>query len=85
MKKRHRTKGLNLANAMIASRAIGQELSKPVNTPITARCDKCGGALRAAPALLSAIRMGVVDHAGCGGTFRAVRSAVVGVEGGQDG
>lgn len=42
--------------------------------PINARCSKCGGDLRATAWLLKFIRQGVVDHAECGGTWRALSS-----------
>lgn len=39
---------------------------------VNAYCDKCAGALRAGDGLMVAMRAGRVNHAGCGGTFRAV-------------
>lgn len=65
-------KGLSASEAILFANAIGKEKNDPT-TPLNAQCDKCGGPLRATPAILAAIKLGVVDHKGCGGTFRAAK------------
>ena len=73
MTKQKKVTGMNSADGIMALNALAKE-PREGDYPINARCDKCGGDLRAGPTMLAIIRKGFVDHdrKTCGGVFRAL-------------
>jgi hypothetical protein len=69
-----KVRGVDAKTGFLLGDAISRERITPPDKP-TARCNRCGQPLRATPAILGPIRMGIVEHKDCGGQFEELNQA----------